>query len=324
MLDVAPWLSSARSAGPAPLALGTMNFGKRTPAAEAAKIMARALERGIALFDTANLYNDGESERIVGEAIKERREQVLIATKVGLWRKGNSAEGLSRQRVLAACDESLRRLGTDYIDIYYLHAPDPRTPITETLEAIAALLQAGKIRHLGVSNLASWQVLNVMHGCKALGIAPPRISQVIYNLLVRQIEVEYVAFTRAHPIHTTVYNALAGGLLTGKHALGQPAAKGSRFDGNSFYQRRYWSERFFALVESYAQIASEAEISLLTLSYAWLASRPASGSVLVGPATVEQLDDAIDACARALDRQTLARIDQTHRAFLGTDASYAR
>jgi aryl-alcohol dehydrogenase-like predicted oxidoreductase len=324
MTTEGPWLDPRPAGAPASLALGTMNLGKRTDPRESARMIARALERGVALFDTANVYNDGESERIVGKALRADRERVLIATKVGLMRQGSGAEGLSRARVLAACDESLARLGCGHIDVYYLHAPDPRTPMAETLEAIAELMRAGKIRHLGVSNHASWQLLDLSAGCAALGIAPPRLSQVLYNLLIRQIEIEYLAYARAHPVHTTVYNALAGGLLTGRHQREARPLPGSRFDGNRMYQRRYLSSRFFDLVDAYQDVAAEASMSLVDLSYAWLASRPGVDSILIGPASTEQLDAALDAAALAVPPEALARIDEIHRDFTGTDATYAR
>src|SRR5437868_2975832 len=184
--------TKVRAPGARPrLSLGTMNFGKRTPPAVSIQIIARAEECGIVFLDTANAYNDGESERIVGRAIAGRREEFLVATKVGLARIDGKPEGLGGERVLRACDESLSRLGTEYIDVYYLHAPDPRTPIEQTLGAIATLLGAGKIRAWGVSNYASWQILEMFGHAERLGLPRPALSQVIYNLLVRQIEIEY-------------------------------------------------------------------------------------------------------------------------------------
>lgn len=304
--------------------LGAMNFGKRTPAAEAGRVIARAFERGVRLVDTANVYADGESERIVGRAIAGRRGEVLVATKVGLGRRGGRAEGLSRGVVLAACDESLRRLGVERIDVYYLHAPDHETPIDETIGAVAELVRAGKVARLGVSNHASWQLLDLGAGCARHGLEAPPISQVIYNLLVRQIEVEYLAFARAHPVHTTVYNALGGGLLAGRHRRDAAPEKGSRFDGNAMYRRRYWSGRFFDLVDAYADVAKAHGLTPVRLAYAWLAGRQGVDSVLLGPTSVEQFDDAIDAMEHDLPHEAVAAVDTIFREFQGTDASYAR
>ena len=309
---------------PVRLALGCMNFGKRTPAAEAERIVQRALERGITFFDTANAYVDGESERILGQALRGRRDGCTVATKVGAARPGGKPEGLSRAVILRALDASLSRLGMDHVDVYYLHVPDHAVPIEESLAAMEELRQAGKIRALGVSNYAAWQILDMM-GLAAASKAPrPAIAQVMYNLLIRQIETEYVAFARRHPLHTTVYNPLAGGLLTGKHTRASVAEKGSRFDKNRLYQGRYWSDRFFELVDAYGAVARDEGISLVDLSYAWLAGQPHVDSILVGPASIAHLDAALDGCARTLSPEVRARIDGIHRAYLGTDASYVR
>jgi aryl-alcohol dehydrogenase-like predicted oxidoreductase len=298
-----------------------MNFGKRTPAAEAERILARAAERGVTLLDTANVYNDGESERILGRFLRGRRDRFTVATKVGLARTGGVVEGLGREALLRAIDASLERLGTDHVDVYYLHAPDHTVPIEETLDAMDALRRSGKVGALGVSNFAAWQILEM----KQLAPPGPAISQVMYNLLVRQIEIEHAGFTRRHPLHTTVYNPLAGGLLAGLYRqTGEAPARGSRFDKNRMYQARYWSDRFFALVDEYRAVADGEGMSLVDLSYAWLAGAAHVDSILVGPGTVDHLDAALDGCARVLPEAARARIDGIHRAFQGTDASYVR
>jgi aryl-alcohol dehydrogenase-like predicted oxidoreductase len=321
---LAPWLTPRPEGSGALLALGTMNFGARTPAPEAQRLVARALERGVAFFDTANLYGNGESERLLGQALRGRRAQVGIATKVGLARVQGRPEGLSAARVTRAVEESLGRLGTDYVDLLYLHAPDPATPLEETLGAVQGLLQAGKARHWGVSNFAAWQLLELQGLCDARGMPRPAVSQVLYNLLVRQIEVEYLPFTRRHPLHTTVYNPLAGGLLTGRYSRGAPPPAGSRLESNRLYQRRYGSERLLEQVEALREVASAEGLSLVALAYAWLAGRPGVDSLLVGPGSVEHLDAALDAVGRRVSPEGLARLEELHRAYLGTDACYAR
>jgi aryl-alcohol dehydrogenase-like predicted oxidoreductase len=310
---------------PVGIALGCMNFGRRTPAAEAERILARALERGVTVFDTANAYADGESEKIVGRALGPAREKVTIATKVGVGRiGGGKPEGLSRARILAAIDESLGRLGMDHVDVYYLHVPDHAVPIEESLEAMETLRQAGKMTWLGVSNYAAWQILDMMHRAERGGTMRPALSQVLYNLLLRQIETEYAGFARARPIHTTVYNPLAGGLLSGKHARGAAAAKGSRFDNNRLYEGRYWTDRMFDLVDAYAEVAQGEGMSLVDFSYAWLAGQDHVDSILIGPASVEHLDAALDACEKRISPAARERIDAIHRAYLGTASSYVR
>ncbi len=310
--------------------LGTMNFGGRTSKEEAVRIVHRALERGITFFDTANVYGDGASEAILGEALRDARvsrDQVGIATKVGLKRRSRGRpEGLSAAVVKGALDESLKHLGLEYVDVYYLHAPDPSTPLEETLDAVQGLIDSGKARAFGVSNFAAWQVGELNHLCDARGMSRPVMSQVLYNLLVRQIDLEYLAFARAHPIHTTVYNPLAGGLLARAVKPGDAIPAGSRFEKNKLYRGRYWSEALLQLASRYAALASGAGMSLCNMAYAWVASRRESGvsSVLAGPGMVEHLDAALEGTAITLSPDLLARIDQIHREFTGTDVSYAR
>lgn len=323
-------LLAPRAVGaPVSIALGTMNFGKRTKEDEARRIVARALERGVRVFDTANVYGDGTSERILGRALRlglgRDRARVLVATKVGLRRREGRAEGLAPDRVLASIDESLDALAIDHIDLLYLHAPDPRVPIDETLDALGRAISAKKIGAWAVSNFASWEILEAIHAARARALPPPRVTQVLYNLLVRQIEVEHLRFARKYALHVTVFNALAGGLLSGKHTRESRPAKGSRFDGNRMYLERYWSERFFERVDAYAAIARDLGLSAVELAYRWLAAREGVDSILVGPGTVEHLDAAIDAVEGApLAADALTAIDRLHRDAEGTDARYAR
>ncbi|EYF00993.1 aldo/keto reductase [Chondromyces apiculatus DSM 436] len=314
-----------RQPGEPPLLIvGAMNFGGRTTQAEAERIVNRALDRGLVAFDTANAYNDGESERILGRTLRGRREGVHLATKVGLRRSRGKAEGLKPAHVLQAADESLSRLGVDYVDLYYLHAPDPTTPVDETLDALNTLLDQGKIRSYGVSNFASWQILEMIQRQDAAGRPRAAASQVLYNLLIRQLDVEYAAFAKRYPVPTAVYNPLAGGLLTGRYE-GQPVPpSGSRLGGNRLYQRRYWTERMLELVAAYRAVAVESGMSLLELSYAWLARREVVDAILLGPATVEHLDAAVDACERDLPHEVERRIEGIHAEHIGTDATYAR
>lgn len=306
-----------------------MNFGKRTERAESLRIVARAFERAAApgpLFDTANAYNGGDSERILGEALRaepSRRDRCLVATKVGFV-PGGGAAGLSRDKVLAACDASLSRLGLDVVDVYYLHVPDHATPLEETLGAMKELVDRGKVRAWGVSNYASWQVLEMFGIADHAGMPRPVIAQQIYNALVRQLDVEWFKFAKAHPIHTTVYNPLAGGLLAREHRPDHEPAAGSRFAGNVFYQRRYWTEPMFGAVEEMRGIAREAGLSLATLAYAWAKDRPGVDSVIAGPASVAHLDAAFDAMEVSLAPEVRAKVDAVYPRLVGTDTSYAR
>ncbi len=306
----------------AALTLGCMNFGKRTPKAEALRIVARAIEGGVGLLDTANVYTDGESERIVGEASRGR--DVLVASKVGLARGPGGAEGLGGATIRAACDASLARLGRDTIDLYYLHAPDPATPFEETLGALAGLRRAGKIRAWGVSNFASWQILELRQLAPAFDLPPPAVAQQLYNALVRQLDVEYFRYAARHPVHTTVYNPLAGGLLAGGHQPGDAPPKGSRFDKNPLYRRRYWQPALFAAVETLRGLADDAGMSLVDLAYTFVLGHPGVDSVLVGPGTLPHLDAALAARDRSLPPDVRARVEAVYVDLVGTDARYAR
>lgn len=318
--------SSRRAEGARPLvALGSMNFGKRTSAAESEAILARAVERGVPLIDTANAYVDGVSEQIVGAFVKTRPGKVLVATKVGFggFAQGKP-EGLSKKAVLGAAEASLSRLGIDVIDLYYLHVPDHATPLEETLSAIAELLEKKKIRAFGISNYASWQILEIFQICDAAGMPRPVIAQQLYNLLIRQLDVEYARFARKYGLHTTVYNALAGGLLSGKYRPGSAVEPGSRFDKNKLYLGRYWNDRQMEHVEGYRALAEKAGMSLVDFAYAWLAGSPVVDSVLVGPATVAHLDAALDGLEKTVPAEIRGEVDRLHRAFLGTETTYAR
>lgn len=304
--------------------LGAMNFGKRTPEAESKAILARALELGILHIDTANAYGEGISESIVGDALRGKRDQVTIATKCGFGRIAGKPEGLSRERIREAIDGSLARLRTDWVDVYYLHVPDHDTPIDETLDAVAELLDQKKVLAWGVSNYAAWQVLEMMHKADARKMARPVIAQQLYNVLLRQLDVEYFAFARRYDLHTTVYNPLAGGLLSGKHSRDGSTQGGSRFDKNRLYQGRYFTDAMFDRVEALTKLARAENMSLLDLSYAWLAGSPGVDSILLGPASVKQLEEGVSACARGVSPEVRGLVDALYRMWLGTDTYYVR
>ncbi len=317
------------------VSIGCMNFGARTKEDEAVRIIERALERGVTFFDTANAYAKGESERILGRALGGRRRACQIASKVGYGLEPGKPEGLAPARVLAAIDESLERLGTDHLDIYYLHTPDHATPIEETLGAMHDVLASGKARAWGVSNFASWQVLEMIHWADTHSMPRPKIAQHMYNLLLRQLDVEWFRFAAKYRLHTTVYNPLAGGLLTdarllealGEGQLAEPT-KGSRFDRNKLYQKRYWSAPMVHAANAYRLLAEELGMKLTDLAYAFAGNRQGVDSVILGPGTVAHLDAGIDGCKRRLDdragESAMKRVDELHRTLEGTDASYAR
>jgi aryl-alcohol dehydrogenase-like predicted oxidoreductase len=327
------WVQKRAANTSARLVLGTMNFGKRTPKTDAIRLVHHALEEGIVHFDTANAYVDGESERILGEALGDRRAEALVATKVGLSRIGGTtsgliqtggrSEGLSAARIVAACEESLGRLRTDYIDLYFLHVPDHTVALEESLLGIQRLLNTGKIRGWASSNYASWQLLEMLQQAERIGIPRPVLSQQMYNLLVRQLDVEYFAFAANYRLHTTAYNPLAGGLLAGHHQWGPPTV-GSRFDDNPMYQRRYFSEAMLQRVEDYRAVAAELGLSLASLSMAWLNARSDIDSIVIGPGTLAHLVQAIESTRVVLDSTTLGALDELYTKHMGSDARYVR
>lgn len=293
-----------------------MNFGRRTPESEARALVSCAYALGLREFDTANAYSDGEAERIVGTATRGL-DGVRLTTKAGVWRR----EGLSRQALRAAVAGSRERLGVAALDRLLLHAPDPLTPIEETLDELGLLLESGAIRSWGVSNFAAWQVGDVRHRCAARGLPGPATSQVLYNLAVRQLEIEYFAFARAAGLETAVYNPLAGGLLRDP---AQPRMATSRLESNRLYKERYGSARLRDFALSCAAIAHEAGLTLDQLAIAWVVSRPGVDVVVLGPASVEQLERSVAAAKLTLSQETTRALEEAHLGLVGTRVSYAR
>lgn len=307
------------------LTLGTMMFGGQTDESESLRIMDLAFERGVNSYDTANVYNQGESERIVGKGLKGRRGRVILATKVyGQMGKDPNDMGLSRRNILAAAEASLRRLDTDYIDIYYLHRPDEHTPVEESLNAVDSLIREGKVRYVGISNFAAWQAADVLHISCRQGYSAPVITQNVYNLLTRGIEGELLPFLRAHPMGMAVYNPIAGGLLAGKHRADKPE-ENTRFALNKVYYQRYWSQENFDAVERLRTIAGENDLSLLQLAYKWLAMRPEVSTIICGVSKLAQLEENLGLLeGPALNEQTLAACDDLWQQLAGTRFAYNR
>src|SRR5665647_682220 len=272
------------------LSLGTMMFGGQTSEADSLKIMDYAFEHGINFFDTANSYNQGESEKIVGKGLKGRRDEIILATKVrGHMGDNPNNAGLSRRNILSAVDASLKRLDTDYIDIYYMHAPDYETYIEESLETMSTLVKLGKIRYIGVSNYAAWQIADMLSICDKRNYIAPIITQNVYNPITRGIETELVPFLKAHDVGMAIYNPIAGGLLAGKHKPGQPA-ENTRFAKNENYYNRYWSDENFAAVDKLTQIAAECGLSILQLAMKWCAAQESVTSIISGVSRLAQIE----------------------------------
>lgn len=307
------------------LTLGTMTFGGQTDEQESLRIMDHAVDAGINLFDTADVYNQGESERIVGKGLQGRRQRILLATKVrGQMGEDPNDAGLSRRHILSAVEQSLRRLQTDYIDIYYLHAPDYRTPVEESLAAMNSLVLQGKVRYIGISNYAAWQAADILAICEKRGYARPVITQNVYNLLTRGIEAEFLPFLKAHPLALTVYNPVAGGLLTGKHSKGKPD-EDTRFGRDSNYFRRYWSEENFEALLELEAIAREGGLTLLQLAYRWLKQKEEVTTILCGVSRLPQLEDNLKAVdGPALEAGALSRLDALWQKLAGNRFAYNR
>lgn len=305
--------------------LGTMNFGRRTPGPEATRIVERALARGVARFDTANVYGDGKAERLLAAALRGTpRESVTLCTKAGLARVDGRDEGLSRDALVSAVHASIERLSTTYVDLLLLHKPDPETPIDATLDGVASLLAEGVVRDWGVSNFAAWQTLELVHAARARHLPPPSHAQQLYNLVHRELDVEFLPFASAHHLDVVAYNPLAGGLLSGAYTGGAPT--GQRLAKNPMYNARYGSEVLRARADGYAALAAAHGVSLLELALGFLAARRPAGltGVALGPATVAHLDASLIALEAQLSASCLAAIEEAHRRELGTDTHYVR
>ncbi|HXX38569.1 MAG TPA: aldo/keto reductase [bacterium] len=301
---------------------GTMTFGRPVDQITGGRMIERCMEAGIDFFDTANAYQSGEAERILGNALLGKRKGVVLSTKV--WHKmgeGPDESGLSRAAILRQAEESLRRLQTDYLDIYFLHRPDYAVPIEETLEAMDTLVRQGKIRYVGTSNYAAWQICEMLWHSEKNGHRPPLIAQPMYNLVARGIEQEYLPMAEHLGVSTIVYNALAGGLLTGKHSPGT-YTPGGRFDaafwGSSLYRGRYWHPQTFAAVDALKKVAADAGRSLSSLAINWLLHHTAADSVLLGASRMEQLEQNLAICEEGpLSPETVKACDEVWQDFRG-------
>jgi aryl-alcohol dehydrogenase-like predicted oxidoreductase len=307
------------------LVMGTMTFGSQVDEQGAADMVGRCLDEGINMFDTANAYNEGRSEEILGKLIAPHRADVLIATKV-FNSMGDAPDdrGLSKAAIHKGIEASLRRLGTDFVDLYYLHQPDWATDIEESLEALQDLVDAGKVRHAGLSNYAAWQIAEI-HCLQLAGGRPrPYVSQQLYNLLARRLEDEYAAFSDRYDIFDIVYNPLAGGLLTGKHGPDDTPEPGTRF-ALDMYRQRYWDEVHFAAVEELRSIASNAGLDLVQLSFRWLLSRHLVDAVLLGASSMAHLEANLEACrGPRLGDDIMKRCDEVWERLHGPAALYNR
>jgi len=304
---------------------GTMTFGGQTDEAAAARMVDLCLDRGVNFFDTANAYTEGRSETILGGVLKGRRNRCILASKVGSKTPETADKPrLTKKLILSHIDASLERLQTDYLDLYYLHMPDYATPIEETLEAMDAVVRAGKARYPAISNYAAWQVTQIHCLSEKKGYRPPSVSQPMYNLLARGIEEEYVAFCREFGVSMIVYNPLAGGLLTGKQQRERPLS-GTRFDNNQMYLDRYWHPAYFDAVDELQSLAQNHGRSMIDLALNWLLHHTTTDCVILGASKIEQLQQCLDVFDRGpLPSGALAGIDSVWHKLRGVTPKYNR
>jgi aryl-alcohol dehydrogenase (NADP+) len=303
------------------LCLGTMTFGLQCDEPASRAILDRAAEGGITFLDTADVYplggtpeTVGRTEEILGRWLTGRRHEFIVATKCsGATGSRSWDRGLSRKHILDAIDASLRRLKTDYVDLYQAHHPDHDTPIDETLRAFDDVVRAGKARYIGCSNYPAWQTARALGRSDLLGLARFDTVQPRYNLLFRQIERELLPLCEDEGLAVIPYNPLAGGFLSGKHRREAGPTAGTRFTLGTAarrYQERYWREREFESVEAIRGLAAEGGMSMVQLALAWVLAHPAVTSPIVGASRPAQLDEAIAAVGKTLDSGLKTRLDE--------------
>jgi aryl-alcohol dehydrogenase (NADP+) len=314
------------------ICLGTMTFGLQCDEDTSRAILDAAAEGGVTFLDAADVYplggnleTVGRTEEILGRWLKGQRDDFIVATKcVGRSGPHRWDQGSSRKHVLDAIDASLRRLDTDYVDLYQLHGPDPRTPIDETLEALDAVVHSGKARYVGCSNFLAYQVARAIGRSEARQLVRFDSVQPRYNLLFRQIERELLPLCAEEGVGVIPYNPLAGGLLTGKHQPSAEPTEGTRFTlgtAGGIYQDRYWHDREFATIESLRPLAAEAGISLTTMAVGWVLAHPAITSAIVGASRPEQLAESLAAVEAPLDADLKARLDELTAEYRWGDAA---
>ena len=313
------------------LCLGTMTFGLQCDEPTSRAILDRAAEGGVDFLDSSDAYplggdlaTRGATEEILGRWLHGKRDRFIVATKCFIPTGPAPFDGgNSRKHIMSAIEASLRRLQTDYVDLYQLHGYDPATPIDETLGALDDLVHQGKVRYIGCSNFLTYQLVRAVGRTETLRLARMDSVQPRYNLLFRQIEREMLPFCGEEGIGVIPYNPIAGGLLSGKYTGAAPPPEGGRFTlGNAggMYQERYWHEREFATVEELRKLAEEAGVSLVTLAVAWVAANPAVTAPIIGASSPEQLGPSLAAAEYRIDADLKSRLDERTREYRMGDA----
>ncbi len=304
------------------LCLGTMTFGLQTDAKSAFSVLDAAVEAGVSFLDTADVYplggtleTVGRTETILGDWMRERgnRSELLLATKCcAPTRRGPNAWGLSRQHILDSVHASLRRLGTDTIDLYQSHAFDPRTPIEETLRAFDDLVRAGKVRYLGCSNYPAWRLGAALAASAKLDLAGYASVQPRYNLLYREIETELLPLCRAEGLGVLAYNPLAGGFLSGKYRSGEEPREGTRFTLGTAaerYRERYWQRAQFEAMETLRKAVEQRGLDMVSVAVAWVLAQEGISSAIIGASHADQLPASLAAPELELDESLREVID---------------
>ncbi|MFC1909498.1 aldo/keto reductase [Chloroflexota bacterium] len=293
------------------IGLGSNNFGARADEKTSINVINNALEMGINFIDTADSYAQGRSEELVAKAVRRGRSQVIIATKFGDPRSvGPDEKGGSRSHLMKAVDASLKRLNTDYIDLYYFHFPDPETPIEETLHALDDLVRTGKVRYIGCSNFAAWQLCEALWTSRLNNLESFIAVQSRYNLIDRGIEQELIPCCQDYGVSVIPWGPLANGFLTGKYRRGQESPTGTRLANLLYFHRNILTDANFDILARLEAFASERGHSVGELAIAWLLSHPWLGSVIAGAMNKEQLSANIASASWKLTAADLAELEK--------------
>ncbi|MFC5649968.1 aldo/keto reductase [Paenibacillus solisilvae] len=292
------------------LCLGAMNFGSRTEEKESVQIIHRFLDAGLNFVDTANVYSKGVSESFVGKAIKDRRDRVFLATKVhGRMGEGPNDQGNSRVHIIKQIDESLRRLQTDYIDLYWIHRPDSNTPIDETLRTLDYLVGQGKVRYIGLSTFPAWQTMEAIMVSERMNLERFVAEQPPYNLFDRSIEEDVIPLCQKYGLGIMPWGPLAEGWLSGAYRSNQPFPKDTRIGRKNLDLNSGYIVDRLSAIEALIPIAEEKGVTLSQLALAWLIQQPGVTSPIIGPSTMKQLEDNLGALHVELNKDDLERID---------------
>jgi aryl-alcohol dehydrogenase-like predicted oxidoreductase len=295
--------------------LGCNNFGMITNLEKSRAVIESALDHGITFFDTADIYgNRGGSETILGQVLGNRRKDIVLATKVGKpMDDAGTMQGASRRYIMSALEASLKRLKTDWIDLYQIHQPDPDTPQDETMKTLEELIRQGKVRYVGCSNFPAWKVVESRWISRIYGIDGFVSCQDNYSLLARTIEWELLPAMESYDLGLLPYFPLAGGLLTGKYKRNRPAAEGTRFAAWKDLAQRYTTEANWNLIESLEDFCAERSHTLLELAFAWLLAKPIVSSIIAGATKPEQIEKNVAAADWILSQEDLGEIDRLTR-----------